>query len=308
MRAHYVIAGDFKLTYDAATLETAMYRKLDGEQVVEARANINPNDEEARTSITTSLLTQLLERAAAKVADPEDRKVFAQLNSDTDTLRAMEAALSTNLEAQRFILQGLELLEQSLSEVRPGRETEPGNEINRAEQTLTEAVMLLQEAARIEPENPYTQVLLASCHYNLENYKQAGDHAIEHAQHMLLAYEGRDWDGFVQPFFKKEIEALYALLVKKDTELAIQLYSDLAETARDRRGHFALRAHWMLAGIYLGDWDVEPRHTDVKKAREHILQILAFWPESPEATFYNKCRQQDGNYEAPASGRTLAGI
>jgi hypothetical protein len=104
-----------------------------------------------------------------------------------------------------------------------------------------------------------------------------------------------------------EINAQYALLVTRDITTAIGHFRRLAgigvggdpsgsgngaggPDAVDAR--FDLRAHWMLAGIHLGDWDAISwgwDHVDPAQAREHILAILAFWPHSPEAAFYREC-------------------
>jgi hypothetical protein len=84
---------------------------------------------------------------------------------------------------------------------------------------------------------------------------------------------------------KIEIAADYNLLIKKDYKEAIRLYGVLATAPNDAKLHTALRAHWMLAGIYSGDWDVDPAVIDGQKARSHLIHVLAHWPDSPEANF-----------------------
>ena len=44
-----------------------------------------------------------------------------------------------------------------------------------------------------------------------------------------------------------------------------------------------LRGHWMLAGIFAGDWGVDQQVIDAEKARYHVIEIVAGWPDSPEA-------------------------
>src|SRR5690606_32943839 len=81
----------------------------------------------------------------------------------------------------------------------------------------------------------------------------------------------------------------------RDITTAIAHFRRLAglagnEATADTRA--ALRAHWMLAGIHLGDWGAISwgwDHVDPQQAREHILTILACWPDSPEAAFYRDC-------------------
>ena len=86
---------------------------------------------------------------------------------------------------------------------------------------------------------------------------------------------------------KTEIEADFALLVQRNVGQAIQKYQELAGTdpKSDTNIHSALRAHWMLAGIYSGDWGVAEKFVDKEQARQHLIQILAFWWDSPEANF-----------------------
>ena len=45
-----------------------------------------------------------------------------------------------------------------------------------------------------------------------------------------------------------------------------------------------LRGHWMLAGIYAGDWGNAGKPiVDAEQSRRHITEILSNWPDSPEA-------------------------
>ncbi len=78
-----------------------------------------------------------------------------------------------------------------------------------------------------------------------------------------------------------EIEADYGLLVEHQIAESIDKYKRL--TNDDVPLQSQLRAHWMLAGIYAGDWSVDKAHLDSKLARDHVVQILSNWPDSPEA-------------------------
>ena len=44
----------------------------------------------------------------------------------------------------------------------------------------------------------------------------------------------------------------------------------------------------MLAGIYYGDWGVDPTFVDTTKSREHLVKILAHWEGSSQAAFVKR--------------------
>ena len=79
-------------------------------------------------------------------------------------------------------------------------------------------------------------------------------------------------------YLRLEIEADYALLIKKDFAGAASIYERLAETRMENPLHTTLRAHWMLAGIHSGDWGVAHAPAaatliDGAQVRHHLTQI-----------------------------------
>ncbi|MEO1997695.1 MAG: hypothetical protein ABGZ17_20730, partial [Planctomycetaceae bacterium] len=70
----------------------------------------------------------------------------------------------------------------------------------------------------------------------------------------------------------------------------------------------ALRAKWMLAGILLGDYGfrkttaVQLGYPDdagrIQDARNHVIDILFYWPNSAAARFY-------GRHSETAAGQTV---
>ncbi len=83
------------------------------------------------------------------------------------------------------------------------------------------------------------------------------------------------------------LEALQALAeaVDLDSQRAALFDGGIVNQSEQRPAlHTALRAHWMLAGIYSGDWGAEELK-DVHKARDHLRIILAHWPQSDEAKY-----------------------
>jgi hypothetical protein len=84
------------------------------------------------------------------------------------------------------------------------------------------------------------------------------------------------------PALATEIKADYFLLVKRDPAKALPEYIALTKT--DQPLQSQLRGHWMLAGIYAGDWATSEKETfEPENARQHLCQIMANWPDSPEA-------------------------
>jgi len=80
---------------------------------------------------------------------------------------------------------------------------------------------------------------------------------------------------------KLEIEADYQLIGKRNTTDAIKLYEQMTATSMppDTRR----RGHWMLAGLYAGDWGVTNEVAAPKQARAQVVTILTEWPDSPES-------------------------
>ena len=84
---------------------------------------------------------------------------------------------------------------------------------------------------------------------------------------------------------KSELLADYNLLYRKDYEEAAKHYEQLARSMDSTGLHTMLRAHWMLAGIYSGDWGAGVQIVNADRARVHLVQILAHWEDSREAQY-----------------------
>jgi hypothetical protein len=82
-------------------------------------------------------------------------------------------------------------------------------------------------------------------------------------------------------------------LVRGNTPEAITLYRRLLDESTGIDAQAARRAHWMLAGILSGDWDVDPKHVDRDEAKRLLTQILALWPDSSEAEFIRRALRWD---------------
>lgn len=175
---------------------------------------------------------------------------------------------------------------------------------------LDMATDLLTPMANDPKANGFTFALLASANYNLaKTQEEEGDvDAARIQMQKAIAYLSKAYDArrsLNDRLLQAEIEADYALLVRKDFLAAVRRYQEIAEFSEASKLKMSLRSHWMLAGLQCGDWgasaatDFQP---DPAQAREHLIHILAFWPESEEAQVIRKYMRwdaQDGKTGTP---------
>lgn len=198
----------------------------------------------------------------------DDQRFTARL---TDSLAESPATT-------REILAALEALEQALGRI-------VGDPASSA--LLTTATLAAETALKDEPRNGVAHWLLANIHFNLAQQafaageqEEAESHMQSMARSLGRAYRYRDT--IASSSLSKEIASDYVLLVDRDIPLAIKRYETLASDRGISSG-VRRRAHWMLTGIYAGDWAVAAEHVDPAKARDHAIAILANWEKSPEA-------------------------
>lgn len=313
LRVRLLIWGDYKRDYDdQVSIVTRLYDG--GQPIAEARASTLQSDSAGVRDLTQAVAGKLL----MHVARPDNGTtqlpqtflaVFRTADRSSEVLDQLSQPLAQSAVAQRALLAGLGYLELALafSAEPDDRGTDGGST---STDLLDRAVQELTAAVEQEPTNPLAHLLLASCYFNLARAHESGEARIRHQQHLKLAYEHRDSDPFSDDPVRLEIEADYALLVAKDVPAAVRRYEELTRVPQQSRGRFALRAHWMLAGIRLGDWGVTsyaPQLIDPEKARQHVLQILSNWPDSPEAEFYRKCmREGESEMDVPLERGILA--
>lgn len=277
----YVVWGSVrKLPGDEGTVEvkSAIYARDTGHKLVEHPETSNFNVRPVQ-NITNNMARELI-RLAASTGDNRLATVFRATNTVmADVIRPVSATP----ESRDRILKGFELAEEALA-----HPDERGNEL------LAEAEALLRRATADDTKNATAALLWANCCFNqARNLEQAGDadaakaKAREYANILSLA---RRRKSSAPTITQTEIEADYALFIHKDGARAIAEYAKLinAQDPEHWNLHTALRAHWMLAGIYSGDWGVKPDVVDAQKARLHLIEILANWPKSHEAEFIRR--------------------
>ncbi len=278
----YVVWGEIKP--DQLT-RTVAYRRDDGTPAVQVSFKTN----EAVTSADVLL-------KAASGLQSEATKPLAKLMEGQRSLQAREELskpIAATPSVTRDLLTALEALEQAL-----------GMTVGAPEsiELLQKAIATAQTAAQAEPRNAMAQWLLANARINLgtaqfrEGNAAAAESTMQQAQTDLrTAY--RERRSLPSTALRLEIEADYALLIDHQFETAIEGYRKL--TADNFPSATRRRAHWMLAGLYTGDWGAGEKYHDATAAREHVIAILANWEECPEAELFRAWLRWD-----PQSGQT----
>lgn len=260
---------------DAGIQVTLTAYDRQGEQAVVA----GPIVADSRQELAASALSQLVkEMAVAGTSGRRKAATFASIYGSPEQEESLMRRLVNSDDAYDALISGRQALEQAAAFQRD--EESEG-------QTLTrEAQRYLEHSNELEPGHPLTLLLLANCEFNLENTAQA-------KAHLQQAYEARPPAG-EDAALRLEIEADYLLFVKDSPVEAIRQYRSLVDTPELSRSQAALRARWMLAGLYLGDWQSEdemrqafPNEDErLALARDCILDVLIRWPDSPQASFY----------------------
>ena len=279
----FVVWGSLESGTDQ--VQTAAYRRGKTQPVVPIKLAKNSSD-----------VAMVLINAAAKNA-PDDVAI-AQLVSRMETMRtAVTAPLASDSVTNRELLTTLESLEQALA-------FESGSEDSF--ELLQQAEKKCSQALASSPRNAIAHWLMSNIAYNqasrlfkADRREQAEAKMNDVRNALTRAVELRD--SIATPSLVTEIEADYYLLVKRDAGKAIERYQSM--TADDQPVKSQLRGHWMLSGIHAGDWGTgngasgENGVVDPQKSRQHLVEILANFSDSPEAALLRQWLQWDESTE-----------
>ena len=256
-----------------------------GDEVAKATSVAKSENEKLKQ--TGTLLKKLFQDAVANQEglDARTRQILENsISGTTEASKTYFKPITSNARARRDLLSGLTYLESAMS---VGK-----NDAGFDQKAISQSVRRLNAAVKYESgENPISLSVLASAHYNAAMFGKSVESMGKFKEALTAAYRKRN--KAANPSIRKEIEADYALLIQKDVPKAVSMYSEISEGYADNPVNSIRRANWMLAGIYCGDWKVGQSMVDTDKARIHIIRILAFWPDSPEATFYKKALHWD---------------
>lgn len=278
----YVVWGEIEKSNGLIELSSAIYRKSDGKQVGSGRGS-----RQTLSDATTFLVADVVNRTVRQRTDMRLVNVLSRLRNDNETIAQLRTPVSSVQDAIDPLLESYEELEQALS---------VGADDPDAERRLKAVREKLEKVIQLDATSPIAQQLLASCCFGQAQIAQKrgddeaarGDFARAKAA-LERAKRIRNHPTLTTAL-RAEIGADYALLAQRKFDDAVRLYEQLLEQPSSGDGkihlHLALRAHWMLAGLRCGDWGAAgDAVVDPEKAREHLVAILAFWPESPEATY-----------------------
>lgn len=284
VNADYLIWGSYDTQGDTVKVRSEIYSRALGAPVAQAEQQVS--DKVPEYYLAGYLANEMIENSIQTNSQarrlPLGIQLVAYRNRGGEP-GSMIRPVASSVPVHRNIMGGLEALEQALA-----MESGTAESIDK----LNEARRMLLEATDAERQNPLSQLLLANCVKNLaavalrnENPDEAKALMRRFVVAINQAYGNRSK---AEEAVAKEINADYQLLVTNDTGEAIRQYEELAELDGDNNLRTALRATWMLAGIYSGDWDVPTEFQDFEKARQCLIRILAYWPESSEAQFIRR--------------------
>lgn len=183
-----------------------------------------------------------------------------------------------------------------------------------SQQLWDDAQADLEAAFKLAPDNPIINSLLANVYFGQFQILQAkGDPGAADKRRLAnqFAGEAKKDTGLVLESDRLEIEADFNFY-RGNFKEAAGLYEQIVDRA-DTLAHVE-RAHWMLAGIYAGDWGIDKAESDLvdaDKARQQVVQLLAFFEDSPHARLLEKYLLWDessGSTLSPSLPRTHVGL
>jgi len=318
LAADYVIWGEVTPGPNPE-IRSAIYRGAEAHKLVEIRQAAPPGTDDpllaASSGLASKLVAAVLEPGTGAAADTNLVAALETVREEQWVARGLETPLARDVRARRSLLTGMNILQEALQVAVEGSSsgaktlssTEPLaavqavlREAGDAQTLLTRARQALETARDFEPDNPFIHLVLANTYFNLARVANAPDFA-SRARAELEAAHARRGNVLLNPLVRLEIEADHALLVQENDAAAVAKYQEILTSQDVGLGPFALRARWMLAGLYLGDWGLRVRHPELvnpQLAREQIREILAHWELSPEARFYASAREGTAPYFA----------
>jgi hypothetical protein len=282
LNVDYVLWGELRKENGVENYVSAIYDGASGTKLAEgtAIANLDSATGDATAQITRGLITNVLRTRS----DTKLTNAFAALNTVPGGSNLVLTPVSDVPAAQDNLLVGYDHLEQALEFLAGDAQAAP---------LLDRAQDALSAALANDRDNALAHLLLANC-FMAQAQILADQNQPEQSAEKLQQFRAelnranRNQSKLSRDELKAEIKADFALFARQGGAAeAIALYESLAKTSGPPDGKInletALRAHWMLAGIYSGDWGVEAALQDRAKARDHLAKILAYWPDSHQA-------------------------
>ena len=268
LRVDYVLWGRLEQANKNVRITPVVLNREKGTTVAVSALRMQPKQSTAGV---------LASRVLRAVTVPTD-ELLARLERNQESLFTPVAA---TLDTVNPLMGAFDAMEQCLAYSVGSKES---NEL------ASKAKKHLDTVLNKTDDNALAHYLAANYHFNRAqaeiktgNDDAASESMQQFKRSLLSAYKYRNFQSSND--LVTEIKGLHALLIKKDVETAISEFESLVENNEETRYQSARRAHWVLAGIYAGDWGVDRKWVNADKMRDHLLQILSFFESSPEADF-----------------------
>lgn len=273
LRVDYVIWG--RLQENDSVMRTVAFRQDDGVAVIQVKHEGSPDG-----------LAKVVLQAAAVSADKDFADFANRILASADA-SILQTQLANDTPTTQAVLTAIGSLEQAL-----------GESIGSDQSTLwlERAEAAAKRAIAQEPSNGLANWVLSNVLFNQasalfrDGIKDRAKAAMKESKSALrLAYNQRLKIG--SDALALEVEADYHLLVRRDAVQAIKFYS--AMTEKGMPSDTRRRGHWMLSGVYAGDWGVDQNQINAVLARENSMAVMSTWPDSPEAVLLKQWLQWD---------------
>lgn len=274
MRVDYIVWGRIQ---DNPAITSVAFRKNDGRPIVRVSHNGSPDG-----------LANVVLSAAAK--SPGADAVFSQFANQVlkkGNSNQWLASVSSNPPLVKNLLTAMGALEQALGLPIGSDESD---------RMLAQAKAAASLAIQTEPANPMANWLLANVAFNqASSYFRAGEkdqakEAMKQCRSSLRLADQRK-EEIKSSALQLEIEADYRLIARKDFDAAIEIYRQMIAPGMPEETQ--ARGHWMLSGLYAGDWGIDASSVEPQRSREHVIALLSGWPERPESDLLRRWLQWD---------------
>jgi hypothetical protein len=264
LRVDYVVWGRLQ---DQPAITSVAFRRRDGIPIFKVDYDGSPDGLSNKIFVAA---------AASGNTDAEFSNFAKRILQNADQAKSL-AALSSNPKIVTNLLTAMGALEQVLG--LPVGDSESDRLLA---QGKAAAAAVLQD----EPANPTANWLLANLTFNQASAAyQRGEAEIAKSNMKVCKNSLRlafDRKSDVQSLpLRREIEADYLLIARSRFDEAIRIYEMMTDRAMPEDTQ--ARGHWMLSGLYAGDWGMNASMVDPERSRKHLVALLADWPDRPEA-------------------------
>ncbi len=274
MRLDYIVWGRIQ---ESPAITSVAFRRRDGRPIVRVAHNGSPDG-----------LAEVVLTAAA--SSPEQDAEFSQFANRI--LRGANktkwlSSVSSDPPLVKNLLTSMGALEQAIGQAIGSDDSDRMLAQGKAAATL---------AVQMEPANPIANWLLANIAYNQAS-AAFGRGESELAKEAMKACRSslrladQNKDKITSTALRREIEADYRLIVRKEFDDAIAIYEIMTDPSMP--DDTQARGHWMLSGLYAGDWGIDPTRVDPERSRQHVVALLANWPDRPETDQLRRWLQWD---------------